>query len=192
MIDIDLNIPPNILKEINNTLLEYRDKQEQSFVDNGKIKTDTRNCVSCDIPPNNWFVGMLAWYVQRLNDQYYHYDLTTFDNDCLQYITYIKNHYYKWHIDVNTPPPIHDLPKSNSFRPNHTLFQRKLSFSLMLNDDYEGGELQVMSDFDQMVTIRPKAGTLVVFDSRSRHRVRPVKTGRRDSLVGWMVGPHWK
>lgn len=192
MIDLDLKIPPNILKEINNDLQQYRDLQEKSSVHKGHIRTNTRDCVSCNIPPHHWFVGMMAWYIERVNDQHYHYDIKTFDNDHLQYISYTKNQHYKWHIDVNSSPPIHNLPKENTFRPNHTIFQRKLSFSLLLNDDYEGGELQVMSDHDKMVTIKPKAGTLVVFDSRLRHRVRPVKSGRRDSLVGWMVGPHWK
>ena len=35
-------------------------------------------------------------------------------------------------------------------------------------------------------------GTLIVFDSRTKHRVRTVKSGLRKSLVGWVVGPRWK
>ena len=35
-------------------------------------------------------------------------------------------------------------------------------------------------------------GTLIVFDSRTKHRVRTVKTGLRKSIVGWVVGPRWK
>ena len=35
-------------------------------------------------------------------------------------------------------------------------------------------------------------GTLVLFDSRSKHRVRKVKSGIRKSIVGWVIGNQWK
>ena len=35
-------------------------------------------------------------------------------------------------------------------------------------------------------------GTMIVFDSRVRHRVRKIKSGTRKSIVGWVVGPRWK
>ena len=31
-----------------------------------------------------------------------------------------------------------------------------------------------------------------LFDSRTQHRVLPVKSGLRKSIVGWTVGPRWK
>ena len=33
---------------------------------------------------------------------------------------------------------------------------------------------------------------MVLFDSRTQHRVLPVKKGVRKSIVGWTVGPRWK
>jgi PKHD-type hydroxylase len=32
----------------------------------------------------------------------------------------------------------------------------------------------------------------MLFDSRTPHRVRKVRSGLRKSLVGWVVGPRWK
>jgi len=59
-------------------------------------------------------------------------------------------------------------------------------------DDYEGGELQFMDDDDQLYTAPKKKGTIIIFDSRVKHRVRKIKNGTRKSLVGWVVGPRWK
>ena len=71
-------------------------------------------------------------------------------------------------------------------------FNRKISFSLLLNDDYEGGELQILKHPSGLTKVPKKAGTLVIFDSNCYHRVTPVKKGRRDVLVGWVIGPRWR
>jgi predicted 2-oxoglutarate/Fe(II)-dependent dioxygenase YbiX len=62
---------------------------------------------------------------------------------------------------------------------------RDLSVVYFLNDDFRGGELV----FPRLkLTLRPKAGTLVCFPSDHNyvHGVRPVKTGRRFTLVTWL------
>ena len=71
---------------------------------------------------------------------------------------------------------------------------RKLSFSLQLSNenDYEGGELQFLTDENISYYAPKKRGTLVIFDSRSRHRVTKVRSGVRRSLVGWVNGPRWQ
>ena len=73
-------------------------------------------------------------------------------------------------------------------------YTRKLSFTLQLTDpkDYTGGELEFIDNSNQRFMAPKTRGTLVVFDSRVRHRVRKVKTGLRKSIVGWVVGPRWK
>jgi len=75
---------------------------------------------------------------------------------------------------------------------------RKLSVTVTLSDpkDYKGGELEF--DFRNMdpdkkrnvkkcTEILPK-GSLVVFPSFVWHRVCPVKSGERNSLVIWNLG----
>jgi PKHD-type hydroxylase len=97
----------------------------------------------------------------------------------LQYTVYDSNQHYGWHVDV-------DLN-------NVSEFQRKLSFSLLLSDDYEGGELQIEggspSTEERVKTVPLKRGDMVVFPSYVWHRVTPVTRGRRISLVGWVDGP---
>ena len=71
---------------------------------------------------------------------------------------------------------------------------RKLSFSLQLSDhdDYKGGQLQLMNEVGETYFAPKKKGTLIIFDSRVRHRVRKVTEGERQSLVGWVMGPRWR
>lgn len=63
-------------------------------------------------------------------------------------------------------------------------YGRIVSVTVMLNDDYEGGEL-VFKNHD--ITITPKAGTIVVFPSTYAffHRVNPIIRGNRQSAVRW-------
>ena len=65
---------------------------------------------------------------------------------------------------------------------------RKLSLSLLLNDDYEGGELEV---FPNAPMKRPK-GTMIFFPSFQCHQVHPVTKGTRYSLVMWFSGKPWQ
>ena len=71
---------------------------------------------------------------------------------------------------------------------------RKLSFSLQLSDpeDYRGGELEFIDNSNKPFLAPKQRGTMVVFDSRVKHRVRKVKSGLRKSIVGWVIGPRWK
>jgi PKHD-type hydroxylase len=73
-------------------------------------------------------------------------------------------------------------------------YVRKLSFSLQLSDpeDYTGGEVQFIDNSRKSFFAPKQKGTIILFDSRTPHRVRKIKSGLRKSLVGWVVGPRWK
>lgn len=73
--------------------------------------------------------------------------------------------------------------------------QRKLSVVVQLSDadEYEGGdfEMHYVKAHPPADSIR-KRGTVLIFPSLLLHRVTPVTSGVRYSLVGWYVGPPWK
>tara|TARA_R100000005_G_C4941391_1_gene165737 strand:- start:296 stop:841 length:546 start_codon:yes stop_codon:yes gene_type:complete len=112
----------------------------------------------------------------------WNYSLTEFEP--LQYTIYNKGDYYDWHIDSHT-------------KPYNNGMIRKLSFSLCLNDDYEGGQFSVctphpISAKTKIETFdRPKTGTMIVFPSHTWHKVDKVTNGVRKTLVGWVVGKQW-
>ena len=65
--------------------------------------------------------------------------------------------------------------------------QRKLSFTLMLNDNYEGGEFGT-----QYEQVSKHPGRLLVFPSYLLHSVRPITQGTRYVIYGFLSGPDWR
>ena len=116
-----------------------------------------------------------------INDEYckkWHTQLT--DIEPLQYSEYDIGGEYGWHRDV------HDNPYSNGL-------VRKISFSTILNNDYLGGEFDIETRNPNSETRYDTfEGTIyntIIFPAYMWHRVRPVKSGIRKSIVGWVLGP---
>jgi len=117
-------------------------------------------------------------------------------SESCQFTKYKKGQYYHWHTDswgnvYNNPENINTHGKI-----------RKLSVTCTLSDpsEYEGGELEFnfnnpqhskRKNIKKCTEILPK-GSLVVFPSFVWHRVRPVKSGTRYSLVIWNLGYPFK
>ncbi|MEM9168897.1 MAG: Fe2+-dependent dioxygenase [Pseudomonadota bacterium] len=62
-----------------------------------------------------------------------------------------------------------------------------VSYTVFLTDPdrYEGGEL-VIDEAGRTETLKPPAGTLVLYPSTRLHAVRPVERGLRLAFVGWI------
>jgi PKHD-type hydroxylase len=112
------------------------------------------------------------------------------------HLEYHPGQYYHWHEDtVASQVLAFDDPTFPSAVSLPDEYTRKLSFILQLSnpEDYTGGVVQILNDSQRkMITVPRERGTLCIFDSRIRHRVKQVKTGVRYVLVGWAVGPRWK
>ena len=102
------------------------------------------------------------------------------DIEPLQYSEYGVGGEYGWHRDV------HEKPYPNGL-------VRKMSFSTILNNDFEGGEFDIETknpaDKKRYDTFDNKKHNTIIFPSHMWHRVRPVKSGIRKSIVGWVLGP---
>ena len=120
----------------------------------------------------------------------------------LQYGVYPKGGFYDWHIDSYESPIWVSSKKrtlstqQNIFnRSSGNWFNRKISLTIFLNDpdEYEGGELDIETkgprDDTRYDTFKLPKGSIVVFPSNKWHRVRPVTSGIRKSLVAWVSGP---
>lgn len=94
------------------------------------------------------------------------YDVTGLNK--YQFTEYKQGDYYHWHVD-----------SSNTIYPN-----RHYSVVIQLNDDYEGGQLEIKNY--EMNNKPQKTGTLFMFPSTTLHRVTPVTYGSRYSLVNWV------
>lgn len=96
--------------------------------------------------------------------------------DAPQYTVYGDQQYFDWHVDVGPGPAA----------------LRKLSLSVQLTppEEYLGGELEFPW---QPGLERPgELGTAIIFPSYLAHRVAPVTSGVRRSLVAWACGPSFR
>ena len=110
------------------------------------------------------------------NNDYFHYELDHFDSG-IQATKYQVGQEYQWHTDTGQGDKNGKLP-------------RKLSMSFVLGEDFEGGELEIFYPSDQKIlTHNLKPGTVCIFPAWVSHRVKPVTSGTRYSLVAWMNGP---
>ena len=119
----------------------------------------------------------------------------------MQYTRYEEGQFYGWHNDAGIATHYKPVSVSNRqdglaqdfFNENIELV-RKLSFVMQLSDpdDYEGGNLQLLDESGNSYIAPRQRGTVILFDSRTQHRVLKVTKGIRKSIVGWTVGPRWK
>ena len=126
-------------------------------------------------PKTNWLYERLMQIGGHLNDLVYRLDVTGI-SEMLQYTVYDADEggHYDWHVDHGAVTPM----------------PRKLSLVLQLSDpqDYEGCELQIHAA-NQIETPPKERGTVILFPAYVLHRVTPVISGRRKSLVSWVSGP---
>lgn len=125
---------------------------------------------------SNWIFARLAQIINGMNDQFFKFDLYGMDQG-IQFTQYsAPGEHYDWHIDRGM-----------------LTGTRKLSLVVQLSDPstYEGGELELW--FGGEPTIAPKEqGMMILFPSYVMHRVKPVTSGVRNSLVCWISGPPFK
>ena len=127
---------------------------------------------------SKWFYDKLAVGIDLLNQQFYQLDLVGFEN--IQFTEYdsMKNAKYDWHMDTILGHNTNNLT-------------RKLSATLLLNENFEGGDFEFF-DFEKPNQPKVFAGDLIVFPSFMTHRVTKVIKGIRNSLVCWCVGTKFK
>lgn len=149
------------------------------YQDDSQVNTTIRSSkVSWLTPHNNeWLYEHVTNHINEVNYLYYKYDLTHFYD--MQYTVYesTTSDFFSPHVDY------HPMGNSMNFR--------KLSFSILLNDDYEGGDL-VMHTTGGEVVVEKQKNSIVFFPSFVLHGVTPVTKGTRKSLVGWVCGPVFK
>jgi PKHD-type hydroxylase len=132
--------------------------------------------------PNSKFIADLLWYYgQEANRYSYGFHVDYIDE--IQYTTYYgdTNDHYGWHHDT--------------FWGNRSAYDRKISIVIQLSDseDYEGGNFELDEQYGHpdKEELRKK-GSIIIFPSFIRHRVTPVTSGVRKSLVTWIQGPKFR
>ena len=117
-------------------------------------------------------------FVTKANDQAFGVSVT--DQADMQFTSYDgqSGGHYDWHHDVHWS--------------GQGALDRKISLTIQLSDpdSYSGGDFE----FEEVKTTAPfkSKGTMILFPSYLRHKVSPVTSGVRHSLVAWFFGPRWR
>lgn len=154
---------------------EKTEKEKGSVTDEGKV-TETRISEVGWIMAHNesmWLYDKITKMVMEANDAMWGFDLLGY-HDNLQYTTYYGGGgHYDWHTDVGPG-----------------MANRKISVVVQLSDptEYTGGMLNLNGGMGILEAPKEK-NTVIIFPSFVLHRVTPVLTGTRKSLVTWIAGP---
>jgi len=178
---------PNVLsdeeiKVIENYAGAYPDQLVKAEVrtDNDPVDSDYRRSDVMFLHDMEIFSGLYTKVfdtVISVNTTHFRYSLNY--AEVLQYSEYHSSElgFYDIHCDTQLR--------------NTSGFNRKISFSILLNDpsEFEGGELLFHTSKEPYGAGLTK-GEMVLFPSFIPHSVSPVTKGVRKSLVGWICGPN--
>lgn len=147
---------------------------EKGLTENGK-NDDARKCeVGWLYAADNleWVCRRITDIVLNLNQRFFNFDLFGMCEG-MQFTKYsAPDGNYDSHMDMIYNGPV-----------------RKLSLSLQLSpeSEYEGGNLLLYTGH-KPEAMKKTQGHVVVFPSYTLHKVEPVTTGTRYSLVVWITG----
>lgn len=137
---------------------------------------------------NSWVFNKFNQIVYNINEEYYGFDLYGYDT--FQYTVYdgMNQGHYDWHSDL-----LYGIDLGDTL---HSSITRKLTMVMLLNEpdvDFTGGEFQLnVGRESEAATINMKKGSVILFPSFVLHRVKPVLSGVRKSLVIWVEGPKFR
>lgn len=170
---------PDQCQEIINIGKTYPQEGGHTFSGAGgepsSIRSSTIRWIDYLDPRVEWLVSQLGNMAKEANRQLYKLDLYGF-TEKLQFTEYEgQGRHYDWHPDIG---------------PN--MSKRKISIVVQLSDekDYEGGELLINTG--QMLVPSKKQGSVILFPSFLMHKVEPLRSGNRYSLVSWISGNTWR
>lgn len=189
---ISFNIPDELLSQ---HILEIEDDQKYSFV-KGEVSNEKELVSETNeeirktnikwVTDNHLLNRLLMQFCMTANVRS-GWNVKISGIEPVQYGVYEDGGHYKWHVDQHKKlisNPMDGLPVC-----------RKISMSLFLNDpnEYEGGEFDLEIESpdseNRYRTFKLEKNTALFFKSHTYHRVRPVTSGIRKSIVAWFVGP---
>jgi len=163
---------------------------------NGRVRDiglDKENRVS-DVSwtSEQWLIDLIWSYMLEANERAgWNFDIKAVES--MQITRYGLDEFYGWHVDGGADCLSTYNNPDNKFMYGNA---RKLSMTILLNDNYQGGEFQFSNYHKLTHEIETpefkNSGSIIIFPSFTEHQVSPVTKGTRYSLVAWFVGPPFK
>jgi PKHD-type hydroxylase len=164
---------------------QFQEQDEASIMgtkDKSKVKKVRISNISFHRPNSDteWIFERLNNVIEQVNNKFYGFDINGYES--FQYTTYKGSDKgkYDWHMDMSM----------GDYESHKTFETRKISLTLNLNDDYEGGKFKIITgNIKSPQTLPTKKGRCILFPSFVLHSVAPVTSGVRKSVVVWVLGP---
>ena len=162
-----INIPIFSKEECTGLISEFGDGEfitgKTSFNKKSITETQVRQCDVKNLITENKLITSITDKIK--NTVKGHIEISE-----LIFIRYGKGGEYKVHIDRGEGLP------------------RKFSFSIPLNDEYEGGELDLYASnkVSSKQRVPQNIGSAIFFNSTVPHAINPVTEGVRYVIVGWI------
>lgn len=123
-----------------------------------------------------WLADKILKTVTDYNKQYFNFNISVGVSQ-IDLLKYESGGKYDWHQDVIWKNPTH----------------RKITMIIQLSDsgDYQGGELQFKHRDVDLSEFR-RRGSAFLFPSCLHHRIIPLTSGQRQSIVAWVNGTRFK
>jgi PKHD-type hydroxylase len=140
---------------------------------NETVNPNIRNSNIAWFSWNSWIGAICAHYMHQANNQAWGFQIGGQQDP--QFTIYENEQFYDFHSDTS-------LVENN---------MRKLSVVISISDPdtYEGGEFEFQNGIKPDVKSR---GSIIVFPSFVLHKVTPVTSGTRYSLVNWFCGDKFR
>ena len=178
-------------KTCSNIIKKYNRKKQKAKVGKTAEVKKTRNSSVNLIRDKNLYNLITPIVTEANKKANWNFEIDWVED--VQFTSYKKGEFYDWHQDYfDEPYKCDDVNFNNKIR--------KLSCCINLYDPkkYKGGQLELKIQREKTeVIVNPKEfnneqGSIIVFPSHIFHRVTPIISGKRYSLVSWFLGYPFK
>lgn len=140
---------------------------------------DLRNSKQVNVNKDNIFVNKVREVATFANETYFNINISKYCSEN-HFIQYDNGGKFEQHTDIIWRDDVKDFNKNPI---------RKLSCITLLNDDFTGGKLALWHKGTRY-SFEFNVGDVVFFPSYIQHKVDPVESGVRYSLVSWSYGAY--
>jgi predicted 2-oxoglutarate/Fe(II)-dependent dioxygenase YbiX len=139
--------------------------------------SNIRDSYQTNVSHNNPVVTKIREISKFANENYFKINISQYAKEN-HFVKYDKGGKFEQHSDTIWSPDVKDLDKKPV---------RKLSCITLLNNDFTGGKLALWY-MGKRYSFEFNAGDVIFFPSYIQHKVDPVESGVRYSLVSWSHG----
>lgn len=138
---------------------------------------DFRYSTQTNVSPNNPVIEKVRQVSRYANENYFKINITSYSQEN-HFVKYDVDGKFEAHTDIIWRADVANLD---------TKPVRKLSCITLLNDDFTGGKLALWYT-GKRYSFTFNKGDVILFPSYVQHKVDPVESGVRYSLVSWSYG----